>query len=111
MKNKKNNMLSIVVVFILALMVIIQSSKIYGLNKTIEEKDSEIHNLQIDCGIVDVEPYECPICGGKCNIHYDEYRKKYYISCLECGTRSDYYETKSEAIEKWNNRITEDEEK
>ena len=50
----------------------------------------------------------CPFCGGeaetRCSVAYAGYVYDGYVECLVCGSRTQIYYTKAEAIAAWNRR-------
>lgn len=60
----------------------------------------------------------CPFCGGddceltetKQQVNY-KLRASYFCGCPDCGVYTDYCETKEEAIERWNRRVSDDDHK
>lgn len=50
----------------------------------------------------DLKP--CPFCGGKANAFICG--RIFVVECESCGTSSDRFDTKDEAIEAWNGRTT-----
>jgi len=45
----------------------------------------------------------CPFCGGEGKLFFAADRV-FYVSCESCGTTSDWFDTKAEAIAAWNRR-------
>ena len=45
----------------------------------------------------------CPFCGIKRKIKVSE-DDMFYVECLKCGARTDYYICESDVIEAWNTR-------
>jgi Lar family restriction alleviation protein len=50
----------------------------------------------------------CPFCGIKRKIKVIE-DDMFYVQCLKCGTRTDYYLWESDAIAAWNQRAPSEE--
>ena len=49
---------------------------------------------------------KCPFCGGKVEM-YNYCFNEWYIGCRECSCDLGVFDTKEEAIEAWNKRVSE----
>lgn len=54
----------------------------------------------------------CPFCGGYPNVEYADSKKgQVYIACSECGAELNLYKNLDEAMQAWNRRFSEEDEK
>lgn len=51
----------------------------------------------------------CPFCGGESDCNNDGFMKArnfmWAVECLTCGVTTDFFDTKSEAVDAWNRRV------
>lgn len=51
---------------------------------------------------------QCPFCGGnaKLIVVYEDIMQNYYgVKCIDCGTFVETFNTQTQAINFWNNRV------
>ena len=63
---------------------------------TIEEQEAVITELKVD----ETELNPCSLCGGQAKLN--PINDSFYIECLSCELRTDYFESKVDLIKYWN---------
>ena len=86
----------IVVVFIIS--IFIQRNKIISL----EEKVVQLENEQKENIASEIMLENCPFCDGHPILQ--PVNQRFYIECESCEMRTDYFDSKYELVQYWNNR-------
>ena len=61
-------------------------------------------NINLNHALEQPDLYQCPFCGGKASLEYDERISMYYVTCKNCKVETDVSSNKDDVIKKWNRR-------